>query len=313
VILVRDPQISSTLSLHKKVPSVIHIETVVSGVGDVFSSADGKSCEPVFMERATWKKIIDSSRGLGVTYRPYLFSEPLLDKRMPEIIRYIKKDPTAKVELRTNASLLTPLLSEELIALHVDAFCFQFSEDCLGGFKRQSDVSCTQAGIHVGYFLGRLRESGKNIAVQIELQSNKVRQDQFVAIKKFCEQYGSQIQVRFASEGYFPWRQDGAVAVSKPCQRMAEQITFFVDGTASLCSLDVEGRQLVGDIHERGVVDIWNGEEINRCRQLLATGQRRELALCRGCALDGDVDIQFKDSYTRGKVIPLITRIPSKV
>ena len=59
------------------------------------------------MPPETWKKIIDESRNKGITYRPFMVNEPLADKRIIEIIRYIKKDKTAKVELNSNGGLLT--------------------------------------------------------------------------------------------------------------------------------------------------------------------------------------------------------------
>ena len=51
-------------------------------------------------------KIIDDTRDMGITYRPFGLGEPLVDTRLPDIARYIKEDPTAKVELNSNGELV---------------------------------------------------------------------------------------------------------------------------------------------------------------------------------------------------------------
>ena len=42
--------------------------------------------------------------GKGVIYRPFMINEPFVDLRIPEMIRYIKQDPTAKVEFNSNGN-----------------------------------------------------------------------------------------------------------------------------------------------------------------------------------------------------------------
>ena len=81
--------------------------------------------DPARMPDAMWKKIVDDTRGWGVTYRPFLTNEPFVDKRQPEIVRYIKQnDPTARVEFNTNAELLSEDLGRELLEAGVDIMRF---------------------------------------------------------------------------------------------------------------------------------------------------------------------------------------------
>ena len=79
-------------------------------------------------------KIIDDTRDMGVTYRPFGLGEPLVDTRLPDIARYIKEDPTAKVELNSNGQPMT-LKTERKIAPFVDIM--RFSVD---GFTKKYSV-----------------------------------------------------------------------------------------------------------------------------------------------------------------------------
>jgi hypothetical protein len=79
---------------------------------------------PHYMRDETWHKIIDESRSRGIIYRPFLVNEPLTDKRLPAIIRYIKEDSTATVELNSNGGLLTEWWAEELIDSGLDVMRF---------------------------------------------------------------------------------------------------------------------------------------------------------------------------------------------
>ena len=93
-------------------PRYIQLETVTK------CNASCKFCpqheinrDPGRMPTETWKKIVDDTRGWGITYRPFLTNEPFVDTRMPEIVAYIKQnDTTAKVEFNTNGELLSEKL-----------------------------------------------------------------------------------------------------------------------------------------------------------------------------------------------------------
>jgi len=81
--------------------------------------------DPSRMPDEVWKKIIDDTRGWGMTYRPFLTNEPFVDNRQVEIVRYIKNnDPTAQVEFNTNGELMTDQLAAELLDAGVDIMRF---------------------------------------------------------------------------------------------------------------------------------------------------------------------------------------------
>src|SRR5262245_6110107 len=106
-------------------PQTIQIETtIMCNAACGFCPHHKMTRRPFVMEDWVWKKIIDESRGRHVTYRPFLINEPFTDKRMPEIVRYIKQDPTARVEFNTNGELLKEELAVKILEAGVDVMRF---------------------------------------------------------------------------------------------------------------------------------------------------------------------------------------------
>jgi hypothetical protein len=81
-------------------PRYIQMETIIGCDAEcTFCPQRSITREPRFMAEDTWRKIIDDTRGLGITYRPFLQNEALLDRRLAEIVSYIKRDATARAEI----------------------------------------------------------------------------------------------------------------------------------------------------------------------------------------------------------------------
>ena len=79
-------------------PKYIQIETsIVCNSNCVFCPHKEMERGPDYMEERIWKKIIDESRGRDIIDRPFMINEPTVDLRIPEVVRYIKQDNTAKV------------------------------------------------------------------------------------------------------------------------------------------------------------------------------------------------------------------------
>jgi hypothetical protein len=226
-----------------------------------------------------WKKIIDESRGMGITYRPFLLNEPFTDKRMPEICAYIKEDKTAKIEFNTNAGLLIPQLSDELIKIGIDYMRFS-----IDGFyketyeKRRKGLNYEETISNVEYFCKQAKD--KNILTEarmIAFPDSEEEQALFIKKWKNITQ-----KTTITSLYRYPW--DGQESsIDKPCLKIQDEMFFYVDGTSTLCCWDTDARAIIGDIKTQSVLDIWNGEILKQQRLLLDQGERLKIELCSRC------------------------------
>ena len=129
-----------------KKPRFIQIESIIGCDAQCpFCPQRDIDRTPRRMPDETWKKIIDETRGLGITYRPFLINEPLSDKRMGNIMQYIRKDDTARIEINTNGELMKEEMAEAILDANIDVVRFS-----IDGF---SEKTFSQSRVGVNYEL----------------------------------------------------------------------------------------------------------------------------------------------------------------
>jgi len=233
------------------------------------------------MPDETWKKIIDDTRGLGITYRPFLQNEALLDTRLPEIISYIKQDPAARAEINTNGNALTEKNAAALIDAGIDIV--RFSIDAFSAESYEKDrvgLDYSRVVENIERFARMVRQSGAGVEIEvrmIDMESNRHEQ------KDYIDYWSSRVDRALIVPLYnWPWT-EGVEMVRKPCIKMREEMFFYTDGRAVLCCWDIAGRAVIGNVNEQSVLDIWNGPERLRYAEYLERGEREKIELCSRC------------------------------
>ncbi|MBF0288495.1 MAG: radical SAM protein [SAR324 cluster bacterium] len=286
-----------------KVPRYIQIETTISCNATCwFCPQKFATRRPMFMTNDVWKKIIDDTRELGVTYRPFILNEPFIDKRMPQIIQYIKEDPTASVEFNTNGEPLTPKRADEIIEAGVDTVRFSVDGIKKETFDEARGISYDKVYANVGYFLKTANASEKNITTEIRMIRFPGTEEEQKEFYEYWQDYNPS-SIIFTDLYRYPW-EGQTDSLNLPCLKIIDEMFFYVDGRATLCCWDSKERQIVGDVREEHVLDIWNGEILKHCRELLDEGKRSEIHLCSRC--DAYKDYNFDEFFKNGKTQELL-------
>jgi MoaA/NifB/PqqE/SkfB family radical SAM enzyme len=68
-----------------------------------------------------------------------------------------------------------------------------------------------------------------------------------------------------------------------PCSWLFESLVVLQDGTVVTCGVDWDARHPVGTLRESSLLEIWNGDEMRRRRELHLAGRFAEVAPCDGC------------------------------
>ncbi len=263
-------------------PTFIQIETTLACNAECpFCSHATLTRRPRRMEDWLWKKIIDETRGLGVTYRPFLINEPLADHRLGEIMRYIRRDDTARIELNSNGELMREEKAKEILDAGIDIIRFSidgFSEETFSKSRVGLDYALTVERTKRFIELWRERGSRGHVEVRmIAMDYNAHEQEAFV---DFWTEVGA---VSVVTDLYlWPW-EPGVQPVQLPCKKVLHEMFFFVNGKATLCCWDSHERGVIGDATRDHVLDIWHGAINQRYRDLLAQGRRRDILLCSNC------------------------------
>ncbi|MFO7370582.1 MAG: radical SAM protein [Bacteroidales bacterium] len=263
-------------------PKYIQIETsLVCNSHCVFCPHDEMKRSPNYMEEWVWKKIIDESRGKGVIYRPFMINEPFVDLRIPEIIRYIKQDETAKVEFNSNGNFHPKF--DVAAALEAGIDWMRFSID---GFTEETFKKSGRGGNfdtivkNVMHFIEERNRQGSKCHIEvrmIDLDFTKNEQTDFV---NFWRQHANEATITQLYN--WPWSGQ-TTCFNAPCPKIKQEMFFMSDGQAVLCCWDAFARGIVGDVKKQTVEEIWLGNPNQQYREMLNRGERNKIHLCSKC------------------------------
>ncbi|MHA1796749.1 MAG: radical SAM/SPASM domain-containing protein [Promethearchaeota archaeon] len=253
--------------------------------------------KPKFMSEAVWKKIIDDSRDRSVTYRPFLVNEPLTDRRLPEIIKYIKMDPTARVELNSNAIGLSKNWSKNLFDAGLDLIKFSidaFSPESYEASGRGSGSRYNSVVKNILNFLEIKYELNHPCTVYVRMIDMPFNRHEHKAFVDFWSEKADCAQI--VPLYSWPWTGQKSPYL-KPCPKIRDEMFFYVDGRATLCCWDNWERGCIGDIMYSSIENIWLGQINTLYRKLLDQGKRDKILLCSRCDAYRNYDFSKWNGY----------------
>jgi len=281
---------------YEKTPRFMQIETTIVCQATCWFCPQKKATRrPLFMDMNVIDKILSETKGLGITYRPFILNEPFADKRMPEIVKKIKADKTAKVEFNSNGELVNPVVAEKLFEAGIDAIRFSVDGITKKTFDETRGINFDKVYAHVGNFVKRAQELKHPVDIEVRMIQLPGTEDEQVEFRKYWEDKGA--KVLFPELYSYPWEAQ-TEAVNKPCLKILDETFVYVDGRVTLCCWDSAERAVVGDVKTENLIDIWNGAKLKEYRDLLAVGNRDAIHLCSRC--DAYKNLDF--SQIKGKV-----------
>jgi MoaA/NifB/PqqE/SkfB family radical SAM enzyme len=290
-------------------PKVIEIETtnICNAKCIICPNKDMKRRREI-MDFGLFKKIIDECRGKNVSViHPFITGEPLVIRDICMYLEYMKEAiPNVGIELFSNGSLLTRELSQKLIQEKlVNGIVISLE----GGTKELYEK--TRLGLsfdtlkkNISDFLeirnevdGRMPSMGLNVVI------TKENRDQLQLIEK---EFGNVDYVHYSVlynwAGYFPLPKIGRR--NNSCFRLNEWMSVLWDGRICLCCMDYEGTEIIGDLRESNIEDIWNGRRLAEIRDLLKKRKFNELKLCSQCGMLAHPAFVFRIQNIASKYLP---------
>ena len=289
-------------------PRVIQIQTRTGCNADCVFCPYGATAESQprgTMEWGLFRKIVDESAGHRVRrISPYLMNEPLLDPEIAERIATINRvNPRARVTLSTNGSLLTAPVVERLLDLD-------------GGVH---ELAISIQGIDPGAYAGTMR-GGMN------LRRTMANVDHLVREMRRRRARRPAVWITMVDTGLIDaprameyWRGRGLSArctrlenrggnvreaenftrgrrmdCYSGCTRLFKQACIKFNGEVVLCCTDYESRVVLGNVRERSLREVWNGEAAASIRAKFLSGQIGEIPLCGACKVDCQREVEIR-------------------
>jgi len=236
--------------------------------------------------------------------------EPLLNKQFPDMVRYAKKkQPSVKVDTTTNATLLTPELSDDIIAAGLDKIFISLQGINAAAYKSLSgvDVDFDKLLENVIYFCEN--RNGCRVYIKVpDIGVNEFEKKQFFNL---FDSYADEVFVEHIIPTWPDFdisgikKDDGIGLYGDPiypehievCPIIFYNLNINFDGSIPPCQLDWAHKIVLGNVKEKSLYELWNGNKINELRRIHLRGQRALHPLCGKCTTLEYCNVDNIDAY----------------
>ena len=249
---------------------------------------DGK--DKGFMDFGLFKKIIDEAQDFLFEANLAHRGESLLHPQLLEMITYAK-ERRLYTRLHTNGSLLSEKMAEEILGSGLDRLSFSFDgsdKETYEKFRAGGQFEKTVDNIVRFLEIKKRAKAKKPLTVIEVIASSQEKRNDTSLIKnrlltlfknlgpsnlviKQSHNWAGELNTEKPREGYslcsFPWN----------------TLVIFWNGNVLPCPQDFFGRNVIGNIRNSSLQNIWNGERMITLRKKLAIGDRTDLAACLCC------------------------------
>ncbi len=255
--------------------------------------------DKMIMDLDLYKKSIDDIAAFQEKVKVLRFvgiGEPLLHKNIAEMVEYaVTKDVANVVEILTNASLLTPKMTDSLVSAGLSRLVVSLQGTSKDKYRRVSGVN-----MDFEDFMGNLRYFYANKGrTQMYIKVVDCALDNREDERKFYDLFGEicdtiaienavPIHSGVAFENILKEKDKAVTQFGLPvsevqiCPQPFFHLQINPDGKVVPC-YSFEYPQIMGDCNNQSVNEIWNGREFLRFRRRMLDGIKNVCDICANC------------------------------
>ncbi len=222
-----------------------------------------------------------------------LDGEPLLDNQVHEKVRVLKRAGLRRVNVTTNASLLSRDRARALIEAGTDEIYItidSLKKEIYESIRKKLDFDTVHGNT---IELVKLRdELGADLTIRVLMVQQALNREEGEAFKRYWRGILSdrdQIAVQRAHN----WARNADVMTfgdepeinNIPCISLWGTLGIHADGRVGLCCMDTTCVHPLGDLNHDTLEDIWKSPAMARARRLHLQGRRAEIPICDGCTV----------------------------
>ena len=222
--------------------------------------------------------------------------EPLLHKNLVDMVKYaVDKDIANTVEILTNGSLLSPLLSDSLVASGLSRLVVSLQGITAEKYEKISGVKIDIDSLreNLSYFYSSKKETHVYIKIVDTALEGKKDEDKFYAMfGDVCDTIGIEytvpIHTGVAFEGVLKEKNREVTQFGIPltdvniCPQPFFHMQINPDGKIVPC-YSFEYPEILGDCNNEPVNEIWMGEKFQRFRRNMLDGLVNTSEVCENC------------------------------
>lgn len=257
-----------------------------------------------------FKGIIDDYASRGGKVWLSTFGESLLDPTILDKIHYIRKYRSIiETTLLTNALLLDSGVAEVLLEekVNLDISLDELNQE---RFEEIKGIPFDKVITNTITVLKRNREAKYPIKIVIRLKTSNSLENlkkciyyaQLAKMATFLEVTpieetgsianwgGSFDKEKFfatylPNSAIFDYHKEYNLMNLAPCSQLWANMVVNWEGKVVLCCIDMESSIILGDLAKDSIMDVWQGPQIKKIRDLAIQRRKKEMVLCRNCDL----------------------------
>lgn len=267
---------SSTLEI---APAPLDVDIEISSLCNL----DCVMCErrrmtrkPQNMSFPLFKTIIDECQEIGVDQvKLNLWGESLMNPKFLEMVNYAKENSDLILQFNTNANLLTPELSRNLVAAGLDKMTVSFDGMTAATYekvRRNGNFQRVWENVHA--LIEAKHQAGSRfplLTLQILQTPDTMPEiEQFVAYWTNKADFVSVTNISALVDQEIlthSVRETKRCAERGPCAEIWQRLSVFADGTVTVCCSDFQGFLAIGTAGEHRLLDLWRGEKLQALRR----------------------------------------------
>jgi radical SAM protein with 4Fe4S-binding SPASM domain len=274
------------------VPLSLQIEpTNLCNIGCICCSRNRMQREKGFMDFGLFQKIVDDAARSGIKrIHLYLHGEPLLHPRIMDMIGYIKTKGIG-IQMATNGMLFDRHNADALLRSGVDS-SDHIIFSVMGDSKKVHEE--IMKGVDHDKVIGNIlallalrKTRGVNgpviETIMYLMPENRNEKAAFLRRWRGTVDHVRQIGSISGQFAQYKSGENMAPVRNRTCKNLWERMTVYWNGDVTLCIADLDGDQVMGNLRDMSVREVWNCEKMSYLKKMHEEKRFQELPLCSTC------------------------------
>ena len=242
-----------------------------------------------FMAFEVFDRVVADCTGRDTRLWLHFLGEPLLHRQLVRMIRRAKAAGVREVGISTNAVSLHGALADALLDSGLDRLeCSLDADDPVAYLRMRGRDHFERVVANAQGFLARKRTLGHDRpATSIQFMRTPAVEDDLSRLVDAWRPFlGPSDFVMTIVPASFAGAIDVPAAGTRPrvpCRWLFSSLMVLQDGTVTMCGADWDAQAPLGNVRDRSLADIWDGEEMARRRRAHLAGRFDTVPLCGGC------------------------------
>lgn len=270
-------------------PTRIHLEpTNVCNLDCHFCPYGRQTRRKGSIDPALFRKVVDECGPHDPKIWLHFLGEPLLHKRLPELIAYGKAKGLTELGLSTNAFFLTAALGEELIRSglgRLECSVDGLDAEAYQRIRRSNEFPRVVQNIQRFLELRRGLEAETPLVTLAFMKTLETLRDLPAIREMWAPWLGEKDFLMMIDDLSFAGEMRGAAGpgARTPCRWLWNYAVILWNGDVVTCASDYDGHRVMGNVGEQSLATIWHGPAYQALRRIHAEGRWGEGGLCAGC------------------------------